>query len=312
MNIIFMGTPDFSVPVLEQLIRDGYHIQAVVTQPDRPKGRKKILTPPPVKTTAVNEGIPVLQPEKVRDPGVIQNILSYEPDVVITAAYGQILPESLLTTPPMGCINVHASLLPAYRGGAPIHQAIIDGKEETGVTLMYMVKALDAGDMLAQVSVPIDETDTVGDLHDKLSHAGAQLLSDTLPKIKQGDVTPVPQDEAAVTYAPNIKREDEVIDWHRPGQAIYDQVRGMNPFPVAYTKLNGRVLKIWVAEKVSCESASEPGTVIDIESDGFVVQTGDATGIKVTKCQPSGKKRMSAARFLNGTDLTKGTRLGES
>lgn len=181
MKIVFMGTPDFSVPVLQRLIRDGYEIVAVVTQPDKPVGRKKVITPPPVKQEALRHEIPVLQPKKVRTE--YEEILKYEPDLIVTAAYGQILPGELLDSPERGCINVHASLLPEYRGGAPIHQAIIDGKKETGVTIMYMVEKLDAGDMLSQVSVEIEEDDTVGSLHDKLSDAGAELLGDTIPML---------------------------------------------------------------------------------------------------------------------------------
>mgnify|MGYP001156486666 FL=1 len=187
LKIVFMGTPDFAVPVLKQLISDGYEVVAVVTQPDRPVGRKKILTPPPVKVAAEQHGIPVLQPEKLRDSEELEQIIKLEPDLIVTAAYGQILPKKLLDAPKYGCINVHASLLPELRGGAPIHYAILQGKEKTGVTIMYMVEKLDAGDILTQVEVPISETDTVGTLHDKLSEAGAKLLSETLPKLLRGE-----------------------------------------------------------------------------------------------------------------------------
>ncbi|GGE41780.1 methionyl-tRNA formyltransferase [Pullulanibacillus camelliae] len=308
MNVIFMGTPDFAVPVLQQLIDDDYQVVAVVTQPDRPKGRKKTLTPPPVKALAVAQGIPVLQPEKIRVPEAVDEILAYEPDLIVTCAYGQILPESILNAPSHGAINVHASLLPEYRGGAPIHKAIIDGKKETGVTIMYMVKAMDAGDILSQVTVPIEETDNVGTMHDKLSQAGARLLSETLPALLKGEIHPVPQEEAKVTYSPTIRREDEKIDWHKPGESIYNQIRGLNPFPGAYTVYKDQVMKLWEAKKAAIESAEPPGTVIAIEKDGFVVQTGDSTAVKIVECQPAGKKRMRAGDFVRGGALNKGER----
>ncbi|MFC7392502.1 methionyl-tRNA formyltransferase [Scopulibacillus cellulosilyticus] len=311
MNVVFMGTPDFSVPVLQQLIDDGYLVKAVVTQPDRPKGRKKQLTAPPVKQLALKHKIPVLQPEKVREPEAIRAILSYEPDLIVTAAYGQILPESLLNEPSFGCINVHASLLPEYRGGAPIHKAIIDGKEKTGVTIMYMVKALDAGDMLSQVEVPIGEDDNVGTMHDKLSAAGAKLLSQTIPDLIAGKITPVPQNEDEATLARTISRKDEKIDWHMPGEAIHNLIRGLNPFPGAYSTLEGKVLKIWRSKKVHYQQKAEAGEIIQVDKDGFVVATGNTTAIKILECQPAGKKRMSCEQFLRGVTLPQGIRLGD-
>lgn len=311
MRILFMGTPDFSVPVLQQLIDDHYTIVAVVTQPDRPKGRKKVLTPPPVKQCAMEHDIPVLQPKRVRNPEAIQQILDCQPDLVVTAAYGQILPQEILDIPPLGCINVHASLLPEYRGGAPIHQAIIDGKKETGVTIMYMVKQLDAGDILTQVKIPIGESDNVGTLHNKLSYAGAKLLSETIPKLEKGEITPTPQDEGRVTFAPTISREDEKIDWHSDGEAIYNKVRGLNPFPGAYTMLQGNVLKLWQTEKVHETSNDQPGTITAVLEDGFIVKTGDSHAIKIKECQPSGKRKMAAEQFLRGTTLEPGMILGE-
>ncbi|HEX5564258.1 MAG TPA: methionyl-tRNA formyltransferase, partial [Sporosarcina sp.] len=215
-SIVCMGTPSFSVPILTMLHEEGYDIKAVVTQPDRPVGRKRILTPPPVKEEAVRLGIPVLQPEKLKGSPELEKILSLSPDLVVTAAFGQLLPKELLDAPPLGCINVHASLLPKYRGGAPIHKAIIDGETETGVTIMYMVEKLDAGNIISQVTVPIEETDHTGILFDKLSAAGTELLKKTLPSIVDRKNYSIPQDESLVSFARNISREQERIDWKQP------------------------------------------------------------------------------------------------
>lgn len=308
-----MGTPDFSVPVLDQLVKDGYDVCAVVTQPDRPKGRKRIITPPPVKEAALKHQIPVYQPEKLRDSAELQQLLALQPDLIVTAAYGQILPLVLLEAPKLGCINVHASLLPQYRGGAPIHKAIIDGKKETGVTIMYMVEKLDAGDILTQVVVPIEEEDNVGSLHDKLSMAGAALLSDTIPKLLEQSIEPKQQEESLVTYAWNITREEEKIDWSKDGEAIYNQIRGLHPWPVAFTILEGKPLKVWWGQKVKTTKNQSPGEIIAIEKDGFVVGTGNETAIKLVDIQPSGKKRMTAEQFLNGagSHLQVGMKLGD-
>ncbi|MCA1023333.1 methionyl-tRNA formyltransferase [Halobacillus litoralis] len=310
-RIAFMGTPDFAVPVLDRIMKEGYEVVVAVTQPDRPKGRKKVMTPPPVKTAALNHGIPVLQPEKIKNE--YEDVLAYQPDLIVTAAFGQILPEALLNVPEYGCINVHASLLPEFRGGAPIHYSILEGKKETGVTIMYMVKKLDAGDMLSKVVVPIEDTDHVGTLHDKLSAAGADLLADTLPDLLAGKITPEVQDESKVTFAGNIKREQELIDWSRDQQAVYNHVRGLHPWPVAYTYWNGKPLKIWWAEKVSGNFSKPAGTVVKIEEDGFLVQTGEGKALKIVSLQPSGKKKMDGQSFVNGAgqSLNEGDVLGE-
>jgi methionyl-tRNA formyltransferase len=312
LNIVFMGTPDFSVPVLQTLIKDGYHISAVVTQPDRPVGRKRVMTPPPVKAEALKHGIPVLQPEKIRFQEEYEKVLACKPDLIVTAAFGQILPKEILEAPKFGCINVHASLLPELRGGAPIHYSILQGKEKTGVTIMYMVEKLDAGDILTQVEVPIEEKDNVGTLHDKLSAAGSRLLSETIPSLIKGELTPIKQNEGEATFAYNIKREQEKIEWKNAGETIYNHIRGLNPWPVAYTMLNGQVMKIWQGEKVTSTKQGEPGTIVEIQEDGFVVATGNDTAIKVTELQPSGKKRMSGEQFLRGTAVQTGVRLGEN
>ncbi|MBU3572713.1 methionyl-tRNA formyltransferase [Priestia aryabhattai] len=309
MKVVFMGTPDFSVPVLQTLLKDGYEVVAVVTQPDRPKGRKRVLTPPPVKVEALKHEIPVLQPEKIRLEEEYQQVLAYEPDLIVTAAFGQILPTPILEAPKYGCINVHASLLPELRGGAPIHYSILQGKPKTGVTIMYMVEKLDAGDILTQVEVPIEERDHVGTLHDKLSAAGAKLLSETIPSLVKGEITPVKQNDDEATFASNIKREQEKIDWACTGEEIYNHIRGLHPWPVAYTTADGQVMKIWWGEKVS--ASGKPGTVLSLEEDGFVVATGNETAIKVTELQPAGKKRMDAAQYLRGTSVEVGTVLGD-
>ncbi|THE14425.1 methionyl-tRNA formyltransferase [Bacillus timonensis] len=311
-RIVFMGTPDFSVPVLRQIIEDGYEVVAVVTQPDRPVGRKRVLTPPPVKVEALAHNIPVLQPNKIREQQEIEQVLSYKPDLIITAAFGQILPKELLEAPQYGCINVHASLLPELRGGAPIHYSLLQGKKKTGVTIMYMVEKLDAGDILTQVEIPILETDHVGSLHDKLSVAGSKLLSETLPLLLANKITPIKQDDSRATFASNIKREQEKIDWTKDGEDIYNHIRGLHPWPVAYTTLNGEVMKIWWGEKIPSSTSKPCGTVVSIEKDGFIVSTGNTTFIKITQLQPAGKKKMTAAQFLMGADLQVGTRLGDN
>ncbi|MGD6775424.1 methionyl-tRNA formyltransferase [Sutcliffiella horikoshii] len=312
-KIVFMGTPDFAVPVLQQIIQDGYEVIAVVTQPDRPKGRKKVLTPPPVKVEAEKHNIPVYQPEKIKEAAEYEKITSLEPDLIVTAAFGQILPKPLLDAPKYGCINVHASLLPKLRGGAPIHYSIIQGHEKTGVTIMYMVEKLDAGDMLTQVEVKIEERDHVGTLHDKLSVAGSKLLSETLPQLFDDKLQAEVQNHEEATFASNIKREQEKIDWTMDGEQIYNHVRGLHPWPVAYTTMEGQVMKVWWGEKTQTAKEAVPGTIIGFEGDGFIVKTGNSIGIKITDLQLAGKKRMTGTQYLNGAgaSLSEGTKLGD-
>lgn len=307
-RIVFMGTPAFAVSVLERLLEEGYNVVGVVSQPDKPVGRKRELKPTPVKECALRHNIPVLQPIKVRTD--YEDILALEPDLIVTAAYGQIVPSELLEAPTHGAINVHASLLPKYRGGAPIHQAILDGETETGVTIMYMVDKLDAGDMIANTIVPIEETDTVGTLFDKLAVAGSDLLIKTLPAFLEGWIEAVPQDERDVTFAPNISRDREQLDWSQPGASIFNHIRGMNPFPTAYTLIAGERVKVFASEKTS--GSGEAGTIVRLEEDGFVVATGNDVAIKVTELQPAGKKRMDGATFMRGAGqkLQVGDQLG--
>ncbi|WP_281176618.1 methionyl-tRNA formyltransferase [Shouchella shacheensis] len=310
MKIVFMGTPDFSVPILQTLINT-YEVLAVVTQPDKPIGRKKVLTAPPVKQEAEKHGIDVLQPDKIRHQ--YEEILSYQPDVIVTAAYGQILPKEILETPRYGCLNVHASLLPKYRGGAPIHQAIMDGEQETGITIMYMAEKLDAGDILTQEATPIAEEDDVGTMHDKLSAIGAKLIIATLEGVASGDIQGKPQDEREAIFASNITREREKLDWTKSAKALFNQVRGLRPWPVAYTELHGKRLKVWeaVAFNQQAPTSASPGEVIRVDGKGVVVACGENTALVLTLVQPAGKKKMPVSQFVQGSQrLAVGTRLG--
>lgn len=311
-RIVFMGTPDFSVPILQALANTNYEIVLVVTQPDRPVGRKKKITPPPVKIEAENLHIPVFQPKKLRND--FETILEYKPDLIVTAAYGQLLPNELLEFPPFGCINVHASLLPELRGGAPIHYAIIQGKEKTGITIMYMAEKLDAGDILTQQSIPIEMNDHAGSLHDKLSKLGTDLLLDTLPKLFSQEIQAIPQDDLKATFASNIKREEEKIDWTRSNLEIYNQIRGLHPWPVAFTKYNQQTMKIWWAELDNHVYENKPGEIIDITEEAIIVCCGDKQAVRITEIQPAGKKRMSVKAFLKGhrDQIRIGSRMGEN
>ncbi|MBC1482327.1 methionyl-tRNA formyltransferase [Listeria immobilis] len=310
-KIIFMGTPTFSVPVLEQLAK-AYDVIAVVTQPDRPVGRKRVLTPPPVKKTALELGIPVYQPEKLRTSSELDELIGLQADLLVTAAYGQILPNALLESPKHGAINVHASLLPEYRGGAPVHYALLDGKTETGVTIMYMVEKLDAGDMISQREIPITDEDNTGTMFDKLSQLGAELLMDTLPDFIAGKITAIAQDPNKVTFARNISREQEKIDWKRSGREIFNQVRGLSPWPVAYTTLEGKPFKIWEATHDETKVDGEVGAILT-DKTALKIITGDGTLLVPTVIQPAGKPKMDIHSFMAGAgrNLSKTTRFGE-
>lgn len=296
-----MGTPAFSAPILRMLHKEGYNVLAVVTQPDRPVGRKKVLTPPPVKEEALALGLPIIQPEKLRGSEELKQIINLNPDLIVTAAFGQILPKELLDAPRLGCINVHASLLPQYRGGAPIHQAIIDGQATTGVTIMYMAEKLDAGDIISQREIRIEDTDHTGLMFEKLSEVGRELLKETLPSIVYGTNPRIAQDESKVTYASNISREQERIDWSKDARSIYNQVRGLHPWPVAYTMFEDANFKIWWAQVGETSTTAAPGEVVRIEKDFFEVATGEGGSLRILDCQPAGKKRMTAEEFLRGT-----------
>lgn len=304
-KIVFMGTPAFSAPILRMLVEEGYEVISVVTQPDRPVGRKKILTPTPVKEEALRLGLPVYQPEKLKNPEELQHVLDLEPDLIVTAAFGQILPTAVLEAPKLGAINVHASLLPTYRGGAPIHQAIIDGQKETGVTIMYMVDRLDAGDIISQTAVEIGKTDHTGSMFEKLSAAGTQLLKETLPSIIEGTNKRIPQDEEKVTFARNISREQERIDWSKSAQAIYNQVRGLHPWPVAFTTFQETNMKIWWTEEAVSSKTGNPGEVVELTDEAILVQTGEGL-LAIKELQPAGKKRMTAKDYLKGPKIQAG------
>ncbi|GAB3793732.1 methionyl-tRNA formyltransferase [Virgibacillus kimchii] len=311
-RIVFMGTPDFSVPILRALVETEYEVVLVVTQPDRPKGRKRVITPPPVKEEAEKHSIPVFQPKKLKND--FQEIISYEPDLIITAAYGQILPNELLEAPEYGCINVHASLLPELRGGAPIHYAIVQGKKETGITIMYMVEQLDAGDILTQRKVPIEMNDHAGSLHDKLSVAGAGLLIETLPDLFANKLKPIRQDEEKATFAANIKRDEEKIDWTKSNLEVYNHIRGMHPWPVAYTTYQKKNMKIWWAEIDDSAYEGTPGEIVKIiDHKAFIVLCGNQKGIRITEIQPAGKKRMAVKDYLLGSSerIQTGTIMGD-
>ncbi|UXR37109.1 methionyl-tRNA formyltransferase [Staphylococcus simulans] len=297
-RIIFMGTPDFSTKVLEMLIAKE-DVIAVVTQPDRPVGRKRVMTPPPVKEVALQNGIEVYQPEKISQSEDLQTLIDLKPDLIVTAAFGQILPKALLDAPRLGAINVHASLLPKYRGGAPIHQAIIDGEKETGVTIMYMAPKLDAGDIISQQAIDIEANDDVGSMHDKLSFLGADLLAKTLPDIINGTNERIEQNEDEATFASNISREDERIDWSKSAQDIYNHIRGLSPWPVAYTKLDDKNMKLYQAHIVEGKEG-KPGEIIETTKKAIIVGTGSSDAIALTDIQLSGKKRMPTANFLSG------------
>ncbi len=312
MKIVFMGTPAFAVPCLQMLIEEGYEVVAVVTQPDRPQGRKKTLVPSPVKEAALSLGLPVLQPERMRRPEAVAELAAYEPDLIVTAAYGQILPKAILDLPKNGCLNVHGSLLPKYRGGAPIQWSIINGEKVTGVTLMYMAEGLDTGDMISSVEVAIEDEDTSGTMFEKLSLAGRDLLKAELPRLVNGRVEATPQDDSEATYAPNLSREDERIDWSVSSRDIYNRIRGLVPFSGAFTLWNGETFKVWAATThnlVNNSNDASPGTVLAVTERGVEVKTGDGS-LLLTIVQPAGKKAMSAADFSRGTVMKPGTVLG--
>lgn len=296
-KIIFMGTPDFSATVLKGLLVDPrYEILAVVTQPDRKVGRKKEIRMTPVKQVALEHQLPVLQPEKLSGSLEMESLLSLDAEGIVTAAFGQFLPTKLLENFQFA-VNVHASLLPKYRGGAPIHYALINGDDEAGVTIMEMVKEMDAGDMIAARSLPILDEDNVGTLFEKLAVLGRDLLLDSLPAYLAGEIKPRPQDPGLVTFSPNILPEEEVLDWTKTNRQVFNQIRGMNPWPVAHTLLNGQRFKIYEAKP--CEGNGTPGQVIHLTKKELIVATGEgALSLKVV--QPAGKPKMSITDFLNG------------
>ena len=308
MKVVYMGTPDFAVGPLEALIAAGYEVTAVVTQPDKAKGRSNKLIPSPVKACALKYNIPVLTPAKIKNPEAVAELAQYEADIFVVAAFGQILSEEILNMPKYGCINIHASLLPKYRGAAPIQWSIIDKEKETGITIMQMDKGLDTGDILFQKVVPIDDEDTGESLFEKLAKAGSDFLIEVLPKIEAGDVHPIKQDETKSTYAGMLTKAHGRIDWTKDADTIEHLVRGLNSWPSAYTQLQGNQLKIWKSHVVE-KTGGEPGNVCEVTKDSIVVATGK-NALAITELQLEGKKRMSARDFLVGRTVEIGTVLG--
>ena len=295
-RIVFMGTPEFGGAILRELLEEGRNVVGVVCQPDKLVGRKQVLTFPPVKNIALEAGLPVVQPIKIRND--YQGVIDLEPDLIVTCAYGQIIPTALLEYPKLGCINVHTSLLPKLRGGAPIQHAIIDGYDVTGVTVMEMSARMDAGNIISQQTCPIEITDTYGSLHDRLMVIARELLRNTIDSVIDGSYQSIPQNEEEVTFAWNISKEEEKIDFTRGYKGVYDQIRGLIPVPCAYFTVEGRKVKVWKAEKTDEYSEKETGTVVFIDKEiGLVV---DGRIIRLKELQPEGKQKMNAREFRNG------------
>ena len=305
MKIIYMGTPDFSVAPLEAIIRAGHEVTAVVTQPDKQKGRGKEVQMTPVKECALSHGIPVLQPVKIKEPEAVAELKKYPADIFVVAAFGQLLTEEILNMPKFGCINIHASLLPAYRGAAPIQRVIINGEEKTGVTIQQMAKGLDTGDMLLKKEISIDPKETGGSLHDKLSAAGAELIVEALSKIEKGEVVPEKQDDALSCYAKKLDKAMGLIDFDQNAVSIERLIRGLNPWPSAFTLYKGKTLKIWEADVVPLEKKEEPGTVVFVAKDFFDIATKEGA-LRVKSLQLEGKKKVAVKDFLLGYEIVCG------
>ena len=307
MRIVFMGTPDFAVPSLQALIDAGHDVCAVYTQPDKPQGRKQILTAPPVKTLALAHDIPVFQPNTLKNEDEQARLRELAPEVIIVVAYGKLLPKAVLDIPPHGCINVHGSLLPRWRGAAPIQWAVIAGDEMAGVTTMQMAEGLDTGDMLLTYETKVDEKETAGELFDRLAQSGAELLTQTL--VKLDEITPRPQDDAQSCYAHMLDKQMAVIDWSKSAHEIDCLIRGLNPWPIALTTLSGERLKVFAAEKAN--GRGEPGTVLEADpKKGLTVACGEGA-LKLIEIQLVGGKRMKATDFLRGHVIEVGTKLGD-
>lgn len=303
-----MGTPDFAVPPLAALVKAGYEVTAVITQPDKPKGRGKTLLPTPVKEEAMKHEITVYQPQKVRDPEFVEVLKNLAPDMIVVAAFGQIIPKEILDMPKYGCINIHASLLPKYRGAAPIQQAVIDGEKESGVTIMKMGMGLDTGDMISQAVVTLSEDETGGSLFDRLAETGASLLIQTIPSIENGTATYTKQPEESPTpYAAMITKKMGLLDFSRNAEVLERLVRGMNPWPSAYTYLNNKTLKVWKAVVEDAEGGKvAPGTIVGVDKKGIHVACGEKI-LVLQEVQLEGKKRMETDAFLRGYQVTEGT-----
>ena len=314
MKLVFMGTPDFAAGALEAIVKEGHEVAAAVTQPDKPKGRGKEVQMSPVKACALKYGIPVLQPVKIREPEEIKRLSALEADIFVVAAYGQILSEEILRMPRFGCVNIHASLLPKYRGAAPIQWVILNGEKETGITIMQMDKGVDTGDMLMKCVIPIEKRETGESLHDKLCEAGARLITEALLKIEKGELRPEKQNEEEASYVGMIKKSLGLIDWTKDAVFIDRLVRGLNSWPSAYTYYHKKNLKIWESEPVedigTAGTERPAGSIEKVEKEAFYVRTGKGF-LKVTKVQPEGKKRMDVKDFLLGYPMEEGLQLGK-
>lgn len=314
MRVVFMGTPDFSVPTLEKIIEAGHEVIGVVTQPDKAKGRGKKVLFPPVKEKALEHNLPVYQPKRAREPEFIEQMRELNPDVMVVVAFGQILPKALLDIPKYGCVNVHASLLPKYRGAAPIQWAVIRGEKVSGVTTMQMDVGLDTGDMLMKTEVALAEDETGGSLHDKLSVLGGELLIETLKGLEAGTIQPEKQDDSQTgEYARMLDKALGKVDFSMPAEEIERLIRGLNPWPSAYTSYHGKTMKLWKAKVVSADAdgeAAAPGQILSVDKKGFTVQTGDGA-LRILELQMEGKKRMDAGAFLRGCSMAAGEILGQ-
>jgi methionyl-tRNA formyltransferase len=312
LRIVFLGSGVFAIPSFEALLQAGHELAALVTQPDRERGRGRVLAPPPLKPVAQRRGVHVLQPARAREPGLLEELRSLAPELQVVVAYGQILPRAVLDVPPRGTLNVHASLLPAYRGAAPIQWAIVNGETETGVTTMLLDEGLDTGPTLLARRTPIGPRETAGELETRLARLGAEALLDTIRGVQDGTLVPVPQDPARATHAPLIQKQDGAIDWRMPAEAIARRVRGFHPWPGAYARLDGRILKVLRAEPAQTALGAAPGTVAAVEPDSIVVACGAGSSLALLEVQPESRRPMPASAFAAGARLRAGARFEEA
>ncbi|KGJ50331.1 methionyl-tRNA formyltransferase [Paraclostridium bifermentans] len=309
MKIVFMGTPEFAVPCLQKIIDEGHEVVAVVTQPDKPKGRGKKLAMPPVKELALKYDIPVYQPLKAREESFVDTLKEMNPELIVVVAFGQILPKSILDIPKYGCVNVHASLLPRYRGAAPLNWVIINGEEKTGVTTMYMDEGLDTGDMILKSEIPLDDEITAGELHDKMMIDGAKVLKETIDLIEKGEAPREKQSNEDTCYSPIMNKSLGNIDWNKSAIDIHNLVRGINPWPSAYTTYEGQTMKIWKTKVIDKNSDKDPGTIISVDKEGINVSTSEGI-VQIKEIQMAGKKRMEVPEYIKGNNINTDIILG--
>ncbi|GAA0091598.1 methionyl-tRNA formyltransferase [Paraclostridium bifermentans] len=309
MKIVFMGTPEFAVPCLQKIIDEGHEVVAVVTQPDKPKGRGKKLAMPPVKELALKYDIPVYQPLKAREESFVDTLKEMNPELIVVVAFGQILPKSILDIPKYGCVNVHASLLPRYRGAAPLNWVIINGEEKTGVTTMYMDEGLDTGDMILKSEIPLDDEITAGELHDKMMIDGAKVLKETIDLIEKGEAPREKQSNENTCYSPIMNKSLGNIDWNKSAIDIHNLVRGINPWPSAYTTYESQTMKIWKTKVIDKNSDKEPGTIISVDKEGINVSTSEGI-VQIKEIQMAGKKRMEVPEYIKGNNINTDIILG--